>query len=163
VIELNGKMKLLFIIIIGFLAVYIIINLIPIKMGVKTNINNSKRANNSKDISLICKNVQVTGPTWVVIGDNKGLFGDNKGEYIWTEGNTPENTLDSSLFGVSNKYVFTGKFIGNRTVDSETLRVFRILDWEILKPIDRDSFRFLFIINSNYLTIFDYNWFDKQK
>ena len=162
---MNGKfkLKLLFIIIASLFAVYIIINLIPIKMGIGTNIINTKKANSSKEIVLICKNVQVTGPTWVVIGDAKGLFEENKGEYIWTEGNTPETILDSSISRVSNKYVFTGKFIGNKIIDGETLKVFRVSDWEIAKPINRDSFRMLFAVNSNYLTIFDYKWFDKKK
>jgi hypothetical protein len=157
---MHFKLKWIAIILILFVVIFIISNLIPIKMAVNRDAKFIKKSNNFED-AIICKNEQVTGATWAMIGNKNGLFADNKGEYIHIEGSTPENALNSSLLKTPNKYIFYGKFTGNRTVDGEKNRVFLVSAWEIVYPVKRDTIRGFFT-SSKYLNIFDFQWLGKN-
>lgn len=57
------------------ITILIIANFLPVKMSVKSNKLNQKDKN---DTVILCEYGQTTGPNWVIIGDDKGEFGDGK-------------------------------------------------------------------------------------
>ena len=110
---------------------------------------------------------------WVLVGDKTGLFDENTvSDYpIDIVGKDPRNIISGDLYyGERNTYiVIYGSSFENRNefkVDnSETILVEKAYlinstGWDILGVIDsRNSFRMKYY--KNYLTIYDYKWFDE--
>lgn len=111
---------------------------------------------------LICTTTATTGPSWVIIGDNTGLFDrSSKSELIILEGNTPEKYLSNTFFiNALNNYILIGEFIGEKEYFGqpvEKFRVFKVDEWDIVYPIDRgDSLRVL--QPKKAFTLFDFKW-----
>ncbi len=134
------------------ITILIIANFLPVKMSVKSNKLNQKDKN---DTVILCEYGQTTGPNWVIIGDDKGEFGDGKCEFINVKYSDSVKMPNTSIFIGQNKYVLYGKFIGVEAFYGESYRVFEVKRWDIQYPIDRFSLRACFT-PKRYLNIFDF-------
>ncbi|MDP4093473.1 MAG: hypothetical protein Q8920_08940 [Bacillota bacterium] len=149
-IKRGNVKKVTIIILIIFVLTIVALNFIPIKncINIKDIIDRGNKA-------IICKHDQVTGASWVVIGDSDGLFEEGKGEYIDIIGNIPDTKLNSSVLLGDNEYLFEGSFVETKELHGERYRVFNVTDWDMVNPIDRASLRG-YISPRSYLNIFDF-------
>lgn len=139
-------------IVVILITILITANFLPVKMSVKPNKLNEK---DKKDTVILCEYGQTTGPSWVIIGDDKGEFGPGKCEFINVKYSDSVKMPNSSIFIGQNKYVLYGKFIGVEAFYGESYRVFEVKRWDIQYPIDRFSLRSCFT-PKRYLNIFDF-------
>jgi hypothetical protein len=146
------KVKILIkIILIIFTSIIVILNFIPVKIS--AHIKNIKTDDTGV---IICEYDQVTGASWRIIGDSKGLFKKGEGEYIDITGKTPGEKLDwTILLGENNKFILHGKFIGTKEIAGENCRVFEVSHWDIVYPINRTTLRG-YVSPKGYLNIYDY-------
>lgn len=173
-------MKKVVIIIVCFLACYIVLERFPVKRCISIEDAYEKL---HADNTYICEFEAVTGANWRIYTEN-----ETTSELVCLEGNVPINDINKASFFWfgKNKFLIQGEVIGIRIVSGEGdikdyydveesnkiaeniedrceyYDIINVTKWDIIEPIERgDSFRFL--APKNALNLFDFDWREMLK
>lgn len=113
----------------------------PVKIAIK------KEALKSKIRYILVRAQKSTISEWVAIGDETGMFEQEKNVVI--SGYRPSG-YNYKLESGNNTFVCYGEFIGTEDVGTEKVQKFYAIDWDILYPVKRTS-PFEFIMPKSYL------------
>ena len=130
-------MKKLIIIVCVFLLIVIVTGIIlfaPVKFALKQS--------DLKEINepyYLVKWVQVTGASWMIVGDQNGYY--EQPIYVIAEGETPSIVKNYSIATGDNIYLCYGNYIGKETIldGEEMLEKYNFTGWDILYPIRRNG------------------------
>ena len=108
---------------------------------------------------FICHQQSTTGPNWIAVGDNHGLFENGMRVEIIIEGFDPQFVLNNSLQidSPNNVYIIYGEITSEGNFYGKTYPVVTSNGYDIIYPIERGS-SLRFFAPSKYLTFLDYNW-----
>ncbi len=165
------KVKIVIFAILILVAVFFILEFIPIRLAVKKeniSYNNSVVLEVDSYQTFICraepKLTSDTSVRWIAEKqDNPHL---DKNVYLVLTGNIPHKLLSDKDYDVNlnqnttnNKFVVSGVCVSVDVSDVYTYNIVRlnVEDWDIVSPIKRLSFR-RFYAPKSYLTIYDFNW-----
>jgi hypothetical protein len=147
-------------IIMGFLsitaAIILFLLFFPIKMAVK--IENPPKGGTHY---YICQQELTTGPSWCIIGDQSGFYGERIGKLVIIEGVDPGKILNKSVqIDSPNTFIIYGEITSEYydPVLKESFPVITSKGFDIVYPIIR-GYSFRVFVPKFYLTVLDYKLF----
>lgn len=94
--------------------------------------------NQLKEPYYIVKWVQVTGSSWMIIGDQNGYY--ERGKYIVAGGEIPSVVDNYSIATGDNTFICYGKCSGKTNIGGgETLETYQFSGWDIMYPVRRNG------------------------
>lgn len=97
----------------------------------------------------IVKWTQVTGASFIIIGDENGYY--EQGIYIEVEEDTPFIADDYELLSGDNCYIVKGEIIGD--ANNDDTYIYEAAEWNIKYPVKRNSI--IPLLPKSYVCLFD--------
>ncbi|MBP3361304.1 MAG: hypothetical protein J6N52_10650 [Clostridia bacterium] len=96
---------------------------------------------------------QVTGSSWMIVGDQDGYYDNAK--YVIANGETPSVVQNYDVATGHNTYVCYGSYVGETEIPGgEILSEYQFTGWDILYPVKRNMP--ISLLPKSYLCKFDY-------
>ena len=128
-----------------FLLIFLLIGFIPINIAV------TKSELSEYESYYLVQWEQITGASWVIIGDQNGMY-EHK-EYIDIKGELPAMTKLSVSSG-GTTYVCVGTKVRDNVFDYGTkVNQYEFSKWSVLSPVKRNTI--LTFLPKNYICVFD--------
>ncbi|MBO4898101.1 MAG: hypothetical protein J5590_07380 [Clostridia bacterium] len=93
---------------------------------------------NSKEQYYLVQWVQVTGSSWMIVGDQNGYY--EHGKYIVAKGEVPSVVENYSIATGHNTYICYGEYCGKTDIGGgDILETYQFSGWDILYPVKRNG------------------------
>jgi hypothetical protein len=142
----KGKHRKMVVKVIGSILFLVITSLhtLPIRFSVKMESLAGKEY-------IICKEVRTTGFDWIVVESSFGYAG-----YVELRGKIPLSEYRNNYPRIRfNSFVCYGEFLGEGEFDGYDYRIFKVSDWDVLYPVQRESALPQFLLPKSWLVPLD--------